>query len=200
MLDFHWCNNLIQCYTPLPDELWRQKYSPKYEFSHFFPHIWPRNRLCASLTEQALRTCLGLPGSELVLSWLTVAIGHMTDVQPSPVNPMDKWKASRPGSPCKTNHSPLDLLKVGEEVVSFLTFSCRLTWEKQTVMRRKENGVLGELKTNEEEKFTMSTILYQEKDLRSSCPLCLSTTVPTGESEECWEIQKKKREKSRKFS
>lgn len=56
-----------------------------------FPTGGPKKtKLCASLTEQALRTCLGLPGSELVLLWLTVATGHITDVQPSSVNPMDK--------------------------------------------------------------------------------------------------------------
>lgn len=119
ILDFHWCNNLTQCYTLLPDELQRQKYSPKYEFSHLFSHTWPRNRLCASLTEQALRTCLGVPGSEWALLWLTVASGHMADVQPSPVNPMDNWKASRPGSPCNTNHSPLDEQKVGRKLCHF---------------------------------------------------------------------------------
>lgn len=47
--------------------------------------MWSRNMLCANLTEQALRTCLDLPGSELVLLWLTVAVGHMTDIQPSSV-------------------------------------------------------------------------------------------------------------------
>lgn len=75
-----------------------------------FPTGVPRIRLCANLTEQALRTRLGFPGSELVLSWLTAAIGHMTDVWPSSVNPMDKWKASRPGSPCLPTTKPTDII------------------------------------------------------------------------------------------
>lgn len=106
--------------------------------------------------------------------------GFVSLVRPSSVNPMDKWKASRAGSPCKTNHSPLDKLKVGEEVVQFLTFSCRLMCEKQTGMRRQVNGVLGELKTDEEENLTTSTIVKKRSwDAHAHCE-CLYYSTNLG--------------------
>lgn len=68
----------------MTDELKKAERFSKYDFfSHLFSHMWPRNRLCADLTEQALRTCLGLPRPKLVLSWLTVAIGHISQLSES---------------------------------------------------------------------------------------------------------------------
>jgi len=43
--------------------------------------------------------------------------------------------------------------------VKFLTFSCELMRQQQTVMRRQTNGALGGPKTDEEEILTMSITL-----------------------------------------